>query len=68
MFAAVILNSGLSFANGSGARSGDLKFGKPALAGEDSPPSQAGMLPSALPAFSPPSGVGPRRAGPPPAG
>src|SRR5512137_324831 len=57
MFAGVILNFGLSFGNGFCTRPGDLKSGNPAFCGDDRPPSHAGMVPAALPAFSPPSGV-----------
>jgi hypothetical protein len=52
--------SGLSFAYGSGWWLPGLKFGKPALAAESMPPSQAGIVPAALPAFSAPSGVSSR--------
>src|SRR5882672_3504839 len=64
MFAAVMVKSGLSPAYGSGWWPPGWKFAKPALADDRRPPSHAGMLPAALPAFSPPSGVrsAPRRA------
>src|SRR5215831_10003275 len=57
MFAAVTVYNGLSLAKGSGWCSPGLKFGKPACAAEVIPPVQAGIDPSALAAFSPPSGV-----------
>src|SRR5262245_6332998 len=57
MLAAVIVYSGLSPAYGSGWCWPGRKFAKPACAAEVMPPSQAGIEPSALPAFSAPRGV-----------
>ncbi|MNP52203.1 hypothetical protein D3C76_1465790 [compost metagenome] len=51
--AAVMVNSGFSLAKGSARK--PLASTAPALAGR--PPVQAGMVPSALPAFSAPMGV-----------
>ena len=57
MFPAVTVNSGLSLAYGSGWCWPGRKFAKPACDAEVMPPSHAGIEPSALPAFSAPSGV-----------
>jgi len=55
MFFAVMVKSGFSLAKGSGCAVPGLKSWILASAGDLIPPSHAGIVPAALPAFSPPS-------------